>query len=1052
MKKHFHITSIISLLAILLFLSIKIDAQSYFFRHYQVENGLSNNTVFCSIQDKNGFMWFGTKDGLNRFDGYHFKHFNINDDGHNMTPDIISCMLTNEDGTLFIGCQKGLFTFDRENEKIVPLIDSLPWINNMVIDQSGQLWFISEQTVYRFNLKTKALRAFFTEQYFTATTLCMVGNDLWIGTTDGFLNRYNPAKENFTAYDVFKHSPFAASHWIQNIHPGGNNAVLVGTSSQGIKKFNIPTLTYKDLLIYNPDNTTIYVRDIQQYNENEYWFATESGIFIMDYTTEKFINLKKKFLDPYSLSDNAVYALCKDKEGGIWAGTFFGGVNYYSKEYATFKKYYPDNSKYSISGSAVREICGDHSGNVWIGTEDAGLNKLNLATGDITQYLPSGESSNIAYSNIHGLLVVGNDLWIGTFDHGLDIMDIQTGKVKIHYGAGPGIKDLKSNFVVSMLQTKSGDIYAGTGNSLFKFDKKSNGFDLVSEVPPNIFVACLLEGADNTIWVGSHGSGIFYFNPVTKAKGQFKNERTNDNSLTNDIINAIYEDSKKNLWFSTEGGGLCKLSVDRKRLTAFTTKNGLPSNFIFKALEDDKRNLWITTSRGLVNFNPENLSVTVYTKDNGLLNDQFNYNSGYKDDQGKMYFGSVKGMITFKPDDFSKTAIMPPVFITGFQVQNEELGVSRDSSPLKKSILYTDQLTLPYDRSSFSLDFAALSFISPDMTGYKYIMEGLDKDWTLIKPNRKIYFTNLSPGKYTFKLKSSINGAWSKDEKQLVIRILPPIWATTWAYILYIVITIALAYYLLRSYHIIIEDKKEKEIYEAKIDFFTNVAHEIRTPLTLIKGPIENLREKLDEVPEIREDVLMMERNTNRLIALITQILDFRQTEAKGFSIDFAKINITELLREAHLNFAALAKKRNLQYCIETPGNDLYAFADEEALTKIFSNLLSNAIKYAQHKVNIKLLSPEVNGASFSLEIENDGAVVPDELREKIFEPFFRLKDSLKQQGTGIGLALAKSLTELHQGDLFLDTNGGQNKFILVLPLNPADKITNKQRLLKIKL
>ena len=1000
-------------------------------------------------------MWFGTKDGLNRFDGYHFKHFNINDDSHNMIPDIIACMLTDEEGTLYIGCQKGLYIFDKEKEKLVPFIDSLPWINSMMVDGAGQLWFISAETVYRYNKKSKLLKQFPTTAYFRATSLCSLPNgDVWIATTDGLLNRYNSAKENFTAYDVFTHSPFAASHWIQNIHPAGNDELLVGTSSQGIKKFNIPTLTYKDLLTYNPDKTAIYVRDIEQYNKNEYWFATESGIFILDNTTEKFINLKKKFLNPYSLSDNAVYALCKDKEGGIWAGTYFGGVNYYSKQYATFEKYFPDNSKNSISGSAVREICGDNSGNIWIGTEDAGLNKLNPSTGAITQYLPSGESSNIAYSNIHGLLVVGNELWIGTFDHGLDVMDIPTGKVKVHYSAGSGKKELKSNFIVCMLQTKSGDIYAGTGNSLFKFDKKNRGFDLVTETPSNIFVACLLEASDNTIWVGTHGRGIFYFNPVSGEKGQYKNELTNENSLTNDIINAVYEDSKKNLWFSTEGGGLCKLSVDRKKISALTTKNGLPSNFIFKALEDDKKNLWVSTSRGLVNFNPEDGNVTVYTKDNGLLNDQFNYNSGYKDEQGKMYFGSVKGMITFKPDDLSKTLLVPPVYITGFQVQNKELEISTDSSPLKKSIIYTRELTLPYDRSSFSIDFAALSFISPEMTAYNYTMEGLDHEWTEIKPNRKIYFTNLSPGEYTFKLKSSTNGKWSKDQKQLVIKILPPFWTTTWAYTIYIIVAIALAYYLLQSYHIIIEDRKEKEIYEAKIDFFTNVAHEIRTPLTLIKGPVENLLEQVDDVPQIRDDVFTMERNTNRLIALINQILDFRQTETKGFSIDFVKVNITQLLKESHLNFAALAKKRALQYSIETPANDLYAFADEEALNKIFSNLLSNAIKYAQKKVTIKLVPPLTGDNKFIIEIENDGMVIPDELKEKIFEPFYRLKESFKHQGTGLGLALARSLTELHQGHLDLqNTSSGLNKFVLCLPLKPAEKNRKNRhkRMLKIK-
>ncbi|HKZ68242.1 MAG TPA: two-component regulator propeller domain-containing protein, partial [Chitinophagaceae bacterium] len=780
--------SFLKLLPVLFLFVATANTQPYYFRHYQVENGLSNNTVFCSTQDKNGFMWFGTKDGLNRFDGYHFKHYSINNEGYSMTPDIISSMLVDNQNTLWIGCQKGLYFFDRQKECLVKFLDSLAWINSMQIDNSGQLWFVSAEMLCRYNFETKTLTRFPETKFFAATSLCTSANgDMWASTVDGFLQRFDPIKKTFTAFNLFSHSPPSISNRIQKIFPAGDSAIYVGTSSQGLKKFDIRSSSYKDILTLNPDKTTIYIRDIEQYGDNEYWFATESGIFIHNTITDQFTNLKKKFLDPYSLSDNAVYSLCKDMEGGMWAGTYFGGVNYYSQQYAVFQKYFPDNSRSSISGSAVREICEDRAGSIWIATEDAGLNKLDPATGAITQFKPSGESSSIAYSNIHGLLVSGNDLWIGTFDHGLDIMYIKTGKVKTHYESGPGKYEMKSNFIVTLLQTRSGDIYAGTGRSLYKFNQQIKGFEIVSEVAPNIFVAALLEDHDKNIWVGTHGNGIFFFNPVTGRKGHFDNQPGNQNSITNNIINAICEDSKQNLWISTEGGGLVKLNKDRKTFSTFTTKNGLPSNFIFKVLEDDKQNLWVTTSRGLVNFNPQTLGITVYTKDNGLLNDQFNYNSGYKDAKGKMYFGSVKGMITFMPDDFLKTSNTLPVYITGFQVKNKELEINKDSSFLKKSIIYTDEITLPYDHSSISIDFAALSFVSPEMTEYSYIMQGLDNDWTHLKSNRKVYFTSLKPGIYTFKVKASSNGFPGKHEKKLTIKILPPFWATPWAYLAYVV-------------------------------------------------------------------------------------------------------------------------------------------------------------------------------------------------------------------------------------------------------------------------
>ena len=1043
LKKKIHIILLPLAFICLLLCSFATNAQPHFFRNYTVESGLSNNTVYCSVQDKSGFLWFGTKDGVNRFDGYHFKVFNMNEDGRTLETNLIGSLVVDTKNRLWVGCQKGLYTFDRQKERMVRFIDSLTEINAIQFDKYGQLWFISRLTIYRYHFDTKKLQAFPPSKYFDASSLCLSEeDDIWACTPTGFLQRFDEATETFKSFNLFTHSPKASSYAVTKIYPAGKGALYAGTTSQGLKRLDIAKSDYRDLLTLNPDKTTVYIHDIKKYTDNEYWLATESGIFIYNTEKQTFIHLKKKLSDPYSLSDNAVYTLCKDKEGGMWAGTYFGGINYYSKQYAVFQKYFPDNSANAISGSVVREICKDQQGNLWIGTEDAGLNKMNLITGTVTQYKPSGERNSIAYSNIHGLATAGNELWIGTFEYGLDVMDIRTGKIQKHFTAGTGNNDLKSNFIVSLLHTKAGDIYAGTSNCLFKFNRTINGFENAASLPPYTFVSCLLEDASGNIWIGTHDRGVYYFNPVTKQQVHFINEPFNPGCLPNNTINAMYEDSKQNLWFATEGGGLCKLNSDRKAFTGYTDKNGLPSNFVFKVLEDDRKNLWITTSRGLVNMNPENKNLTVYTKDNGLLNDQFNYNSGYKDEEGQMYFGSVKGMISFRPDNFLNSSIVPPVYITGLQVQNKELDLHSDSLVLKKSILYTDEITLPYDRSSISIDFAALSFISPEMTTYRYMMKGLGNEWTEIKPNRKIYFTSLSPGKYVFKIMAGINGNWGKEEKQLTINILPPWWASTWAYILYTLAAIAIGYYLLRTYHIISEDKKEKEIYEAKIDFFTNIAHEIRTPLTLIKGPVENLLEQVDEVPSIKEDVATLERNSNRLIALITQILDFRQTETKGFSIDFLKVSITALLKENYLNFSLLAKKKQVDYKVSVPPAEVFAFADEEALNKIFSNLINNAVKYAQHTVSIRLLPLENNATNVIIEIENDGLLIPDEMREKIFEPFYRMKEAAKQQGTGIGLALAKSLTALHKGSLYLKTpNNGLNVFVLSLPLKPvADK------------
>lgn len=988
-------------------------------------------------------MWFGTRDGLNRFDGYHFKNYKIKNEENSLIPDLIYCISADKRSVMWVGSAKGLYFYDKQKESLVTLIDSLKEINTIQIDKENQIWFISHETLWRYNSQSKKLTPFPTAKFFPASSISMDDNgQIWVGTRNGFLQKFNAKTQTFAAYNVFSKSRKTSSNSIQKIYCLGLQTVYVGTVNQGLKKFDVFTQTYKDILVYNEAKTIIHVRDIKHYFEDELWLGTESGIFILHTSTNQLINLKKKFLDPFSLTDNAVYSLYKDNEGGIWAGTFFGGINYYSKRNSHFEQYFADNSKKSLSGNVIREICADQSGNIWIGTEDAGLNKLNPQTGVITQFVPDGEKGSVAYSNIQGLLNVGNDLWIGTFEHGLDIMDIKTGKIKKHFNAGSDKYDLRNNFIATIFQTKTKEIFIGTANALIKYNPKIEGFEPVIEPFINHFTTTILEDSHGTLWFGTN-IGVYYYNPKTKEKGHLVNDPKNPYSLTNNEVNTILEDSNHFLWFGTEGGGLCKLSKDKKTMTSFTTKDGLPSNFVLKILEDNKKTLWISTARGLANFNPVNNSIITYTKDNGLLSDQFNYNSGYKDEQGRLYFGGIKGLITFIPKNILKGNVSAPIYITDFRVENREQKIGDKKSFLKKSIIYTDEITLPHDKSSFNIDFTALSFTSPEMTVFSYFMEGLDKEWTEIKPNRTVYFTNLSSGKYVFKLKAFVNGNWINKNKQLIINVLPPWWATWWAYLFYTIIVLILIYYLFSSYHTIVQDRKEKDIYEAKIDFFTNLAHEIRTPLTLIKGPIENLLEQIDEIPDIKEDVVLMDRNTNRLIALVTQILDFRKVESKSFSLDFVNVNITELLKDSFANFKSLTQKRNLEYTINCPSNDIFAFADEEALNKIFSNLLNNAVKFASKKVEVHLYLNSQNLTYLTIEFENDGLKIPPEKKEKIFEPFYRLKES-KQEGTGIGLSLARSLTELLNGNLYLkDTNYDSIVFVLTLPLN-LSKLNNK--------
>jgi signal transduction histidine kinase len=355
---------------------------------------------------------------------------------------------------------------------------------------------------------------------------------------------------------------------------------------------------------------------------------------------------------------------------------------------------------------------------------------------------------------------------------------------------------------------------------------------------------------------------------------------------------------------------------------------------------------------------------------------------------------------------------------------------------------------LPYDQSSFSIDFAALSFTAPDMISYAYKMEGLDKEWTYLKTNRIVYFTDLKPGRYTFRVTTTDNNGNLGDRPAwLDIEIRPPYWATSWAYVLYAIIVACACYYFIRQYHRRqtlkhkrkleeLQLKKEKELYQAKVDFLTNVAHEINTPLTLIKGPLEQVIENPGRLQANRNHLQIMERNTNRLVQLTNQLLDFRQTEATGFRLDFKRLNISSILQDTYDNFRLPAAQKKLDFRIRMTEKDIYAYADEEGINKIFSNLFSNAIKYADQKVKVTLRE---NGQQMALEVSNDGPLIPGPMREKIFAPFVRLKENEKQKGTGIGLSICRSLTVLHKGELFVaQKEDGLNTFVFTLPLGQA--------------
>ena len=1003
------------------------------------------------MQDSKGFMWFGTRNGLNRFDGSSFKIFrNDVNDTHSIGSNSILCLFEDEQARIWVGTYKGVYVYDAVHEKF-SLFDKIPQgeVRYVQGDKKNNIWLIANDVLYKLNEKSNAATAY----HFPGTQSSVVSiddhNNVWVATTTGLLKKYNAATNSFSDFNIDKLYNKNTQVFFQTIYPVTDTTLIIATLQQALL-FNTKTLSFTNIFKNTAWDNNIQVHKIIKQNNNTFWFGTENGLLIVDLSKNSIQQIQKQYANPYAIDDNVITDFCKDKEGNIWIGSFFGGINYYSKQLNQFQKYFPLPGTNSISGNLIHEICADDKNNLWIGTEDAGLNKLNLSTGKFTQFMPGKQAGSIAYQNIHGLVADGNKLWIGTYEHGLDVMDLQTEKVIKHYEKNNRPNSLNSNFIVTIYKRKNGDILIGTWNGLYTYNKANDNFILMPYF--NRQAQSILEDESNTLWVCSYGNGVYYYNQQTGVKGSFTYDAHNQNSLSNNYVNSIFQDSKKNIWFCTESG-LCKYDASLKKIIRID-EPALRDNQIFKVLEDENGLLWISTSKGLVRLNQQNNQTKIYNTNNGLLSEQFNYNSAFKYNNGNLYFGSVKGLISFNPSAFIENKSAPPVYITNIEVNNADLKIGTKNARLEQAIPYTSSVTLPYDSSSLTIQVAALSYIIPAMNNYMYKMDGLDKDWTHITGNRNIYYTKLPPGNYTFEIKASnSDDMWNKTTTALSIKILPPFWASVWAYILYALILIAIVFIILRYYSIALHEKnqrkiktlemeKEREIYNAKIEFFTNVTHEIRTPLTLIKLPVEKLLKSFSKDAILQENLAMINKNTNRLIHLTDQLLDFRKAEANNYSLSFVKTDVNELLKELFATYKPVAEEKKLSFKLEMPRINLMAYVDAEAFRKILSNLFSNALKYAEHAVTVKLLPFNSYDNIFNIELRNDGFIIPYDLKEKIFEPFYRVKQTEKFAGTGIGLPLSRSLAELHKGNLELkQSQNEQNVFLLSLPIHQDTEI-----------
>lgn len=1041
--------------------------EHYYFKNLSVQNGLSQNTVNAILQDKQGFMWFGTKDGLNRYDGLTFRKFKHDDrSSRSIGNNFITALYEDAKGNIWVGTDVGLYIYYPEKDifcHFTEVSTEKTKIEHTVTtisgDDKGCVWIAVEaQGLFCYDLEKNKLQNYTLKNFpFLSSNIQTFAFDnsgtLWVGCYgDGLFYSKDRLKTLHPYVSPVDKIESYANDVVTCIVKGAYNCLYVGSLKGGVKELNLTSNKLNDLLSIDNSGESVFCRKLLVASDHELWIGAESGLYIYNLRMNKYVHLRSSIYDPYSLSDNAIYSLCKDREGGVWIGSYFGGVNYYPFLNTYFEKYYPKGNNNGLCGKRVREFCRDNQGILWIGTEDGGLNRFNPQTKTFSFFTPSS-----AFTNVHGLCLVGDHLWVGTFAKGVKVVDTCTGAIVKTYQKTDSPRSLMDNSIFSICQTATGDIYLGTLFGLLRYNKKSDDFDRIPELNGK-FIYDIKEDSGGNLWLATYANGAYCYNVSDKKWKNYTHDEKNNKSLPYDKVLSVFEDSHRQVWLTTQGGGFCQFHPETDTFTSYNSSNGLPNDVVYQIVEDKNGAFWLTTNNGLVYFQPTTSAIKVYTTANGLLGDQFNYRSSFEDEDGSIYFGSIDGFIAFNPKNFSENKYIPSVVITNFLLFGKEVYAGEPGSPLEKNITFSDHLILQSGQNSFAFRVAALDYQAPKMNKVMYKLDGFDSDWLAVGESPIVTYSNLQYGNYTFRVKvANADGVWSEEELSLKVDILPPFYLSIWAYFVYALLIIGCSLYTVlyfkrrssRKHHRQMEkfeQEKEREVYHAKIDFFTNVAHEIRTPLTLIKGPLENIILKKQVDAETREDLNIMKQNTERLLNLTNQLLDFRKTERQGFRLNFTECNVTEILKETHLRFTSLAKQKGLEFLLNVPEKDFYAHVNQEAFTKMLSNLLNNAVKYSMHYVHASLELPDMNQESvFRIRTVNDGIIIPNEMKEEIFKPFVRFnekEDGKVTTGTGIGLALSRSLAELHQGTLVMGEGEDNNTFCLTLPVVQDTTIT----------
>jgi len=1085
-----------------------------YFEHITTNDGLSQSDINNIYQDAYGFMWFGTHDGLNKYDGYKFTIYKPDATNENsINSNLIFSITGDEKGNLWIGTTgKGINYFDRKtetfksfiNEKGNPESLSSNHITTIFLDSKNRLWVgtinglnmldvskpINDWKFKHFYIKTDNIKSK------SANNITSIYEDhlgqIWVGSNIG-LSKLSRDENGFLYFPYMSKKLGLNYISITDITEDLNNRLILAThNSFFIQKKNNDSFEFKR--INNGDYNTGAYNNILVDSNNNIYVGTNSGLLFFDNSESlNFPQIANKYVykpsAPFnSLSKNIIKSLHLDKTGIIWIGTNGGGLNKLNPNKKQFKHIKKTLSPSSLSYDKIRAIYEDSNKTLWIGTEGGGLNML-LNEGDNGQYnnfLNFNKMSNVF--SIQEINMFGKKTLLagGQNTNGIYAIDISE-PANINENK---IKKVPGIFwsVFSIFQDSNKNIWIGTySNGIVKWTPNnqtktydtsifSNDTKDTTSISNNI-IRNICEDMQGNIWFAT-GNGLNKLpkSEINKKKPKFqvfKNNPSNKNSINHDYILSLYESKKGDLWIGTLGGGLNKfvpsINGAPESFISFSESDGLPNNVIKGILEDDNENLWLSTNQGLSKFNPKHKTFRNYDVNDGLQNNEFQELACLKRENGELLFGGINGFNSFFPEAITDNTHEAETIITDFSVFNKPINIGtkiNGNSILNTSVNTVKNIELKYNENSFSFEFAALHYASPFKNKYEYILEGFDDDWihTSVK-KRFATYTNIEPGNYTFKVRASNNdGVWDSTPAKITIKITPPFYKTSWAYALYFLLFMGMLF-LLWKYTIIsatkkhqlelehIEKTKSDELQRIKLEFFTNISHEFRTPLTLIKGPLEYLQKKRSTLKEatIQEQYGLMHKNTTYLLRLVNQLLDFRKINQGKMRLVMRNSNIIDFIKEVGEPFQFLARKKSIDFNIESDDDKIIAWFDHDALEKIVNNLLSNAFKFTPELGTVNITISKANATTDTeilnskkrtneaviIKVSDTGQGIPKSKTKTIFERFYVQKDGVNNnsEGIGIGLSFTKSLIDLHQGVISVDSDLSKGTtFIVCLP------------------